>query len=45
MYKTRFRRYSGGFMIEDFEYTKWLDSDGVPSYKKHEYCEEALGNV
>ena len=22
--------------MEDFEYTKWLDSDGVPSYVKDE---------
>jgi len=21
--------------IEDFEYTKWLDSAGVPAYRKH----------
>ena len=33
------------YAIEDFEYTKWLDPDGVPSYKKHEYSEEAMGNL
>ena len=21
--------------IEDFEYTKWLDPEGVPAYRKH----------
>ena len=21
--------------IEDFEYTKWLDPDGVPAYRKN----------
>ena len=25
--------------IEDFEYTKWLDPDGVPSYVKGDYYE------
>ena len=25
--------------IEDFEYTKWLDTDGVPSYVKGDYYE------
>ena len=21
--------------MEDFEYTKWLDPEGVPAYRKH----------
>ena len=25
--------------MEDFEYTKWLDSDGVPAYTKGDYYE------
>ena len=25
--------------IEDFEYTKWLDPDGVPCYTKGDYYE------
>ena len=25
--------------IEDFEYTKWLDPDGVPAYTKGDYYE------
>ena len=25
--------------MEDFEYTKWLDPDGVPAYSKGDYYE------
>ena len=32
------------YVIEDFEYTKWLDPDGVPCYVKDD-SEEAVGNV
>ena len=27
------------YAIEDFEYTKWLDPDGVPAYTKGDYYE------
>jgi len=30
--------------MEDFEYTKWLDPEGVPCYVKND-SEEAVGNV
>ena len=32
------------YVIEDFEYTKWLDPEGVPCYVKDD-SEEAVGNV
>jgi len=32
------------YVIEDFEYTKWLDPEGVPCYVKND-SEEAVGNV
>ena len=32
------------YAMEDFEYTKWLDPDGVPCYVKDD-SEEAVGNV
>ena len=32
------------YAMEDFEYTKWLDPDGVPCYVKND-SEEAVGNV
>ena len=32
------------YAIEDFEYTKWLDPEGVPCYVKDD-SEEAVGNV
>ena len=31
--------------IEDFEYTKWLDPDGIPCYKKDEHSEQTLGDL
>ena len=30
--------------MEDFEYTKWLDPDGVPCYVKDD-SEETVGNL
>jgi|TARA_B100000965_G_C18944386_1_gene478651 hypothetical protein len=30
--------------MEDFEYTKWLDPEGVPCYVKND-SEETVGNV
>ena len=32
------------YAMEDFEYTKWLDPDGVPCYVKDD-SEEAVGDV
>ena len=32
------------YVIEDFEYTKWLDPEGVPCYVKND-SEEAVGDV
>ena len=32
------------YVIEDFEYTKWLDPEGVPCYVKDD-SEETVGNV
>ena len=32
------------YAMEDFEYTKWLDPDGVPCYVKDD-SEETVGNV
>jgi len=32
------------YAMEDFEYTKWLDPDGVPCYAKDD-SEETVGNV
>ena len=32
------------YAMEDFEYTKWLDPDGVPCYVKND-SEEAVGDV
>ena len=32
------------YVIEDCEYTKWLDPEGVPCYVKND-SEEAVGNV
>ena len=31
--------------MEDFEYTKWLDPDGIPCYKKDEHSEQTLGDL
>tara|TARA_Y100001951_G_C11166275_1_gene197638 strand:- start:168 stop:425 length:258 start_codon:yes stop_codon:yes gene_type:complete len=33
------------YAIEDFEYTKWLDPDGIPCYKKDEHSEQTLGDL
>ena len=32
------------YAMDDFEYTKWLDPDGVPCYVKND-SEEAVGDV
>ena len=32
------------YAMEDFEYTKWLDPDGVPCYVKDDN-EETVGNI
>ena len=31
--------------IEDFEYTKWLDPEGVPCYVKQDDYSETVGNL